>query len=97
MKTFDLLQKLTEVAGPSGLEDAVRETIAEEWRPLADELVVDRMGNLLAIKHGTAEEGDGDDAPRLLLAAHMDEIALMVKAICHYPEGEADEDRKSVV
>ena len=90
MELFDLLQKLTEAAGPSGLEDTVRETLSDVWQPLVDELVVDNMGNLLAMKHGALSQepvaGDAQArAPRVLLAAHMDEIALMVKAITQYP------------
>lgn len=95
MDLFDLLQKLTETPGPSGLEDAVRATLSEVWRPLADDVIVDRMGNLLAVKRGRQEVDGGGaqataDRPRLLLAAHMDEIALMVKSIVAYPN-EKDE------
>lgn len=90
MKLFDLLQKLTETPGPSGLEDAVRTTLIDVWRPLADEVTVDHMGNLLAIKRGREKDApkgaDPKERPRLLLAAHMDEIALMVKAIASYPD-----------
>lgn len=97
MEIVELLRKLTETPGPSGLEDAVREALTDVWRPLADELIVDNMGNLLAIKRANAREEDredGDDSPRrLLLAAHMDEIALMVKEFAQYPEnGDADKD-----
>lgn len=98
MQIVDLLRKLTETPGPSGLENAVRETLADVWRPLADELIVDNMGNLLALKRadarGESEETGADNGPpRLLLAAHMDEIALMVKDIAQYPEnGDSDED-----
>ncbi len=84
MELFDLLQTLTEVDGPSGLEQAVSEVVSELWRPLADELLVDRMGNVLAVKHG-APTGE---RRRLLIATHMDEIAMMVKAITQYPQGE---------
>lgn len=96
MDLFDLLQKLTETASPSGLEDAVRESIAKIWEPLVDELVVDNMGNLLAIKRGSSRQSqsknDESSPPRLLLAAHMDEIALMVKAIAKGPDSGDAED-----
>lgn len=96
MELFDLLQKLTETASPSGLEDAVRDTLAGVWQPLVDDLVVDNMGNLLAIKRGSGEEGSSEDGasapPRLMLAAHMDEIALMVKAIVKGPDSGKEAD-----
>ncbi len=95
MDLFKLLQTLTETPGPSGLEDAIRETLREVWEPMADVVVVDNMGNLLAVKRANQQSRQPDDEeitgsdekpPRLLLAAHMDEIALMVKAIAQYPD-----------
>jgi endoglucanase len=56
------------------------------WQPYADAISRDRMGNLVAVKHGEAEADDSAHRPRLLLAAHMDEIALMVKQIEAYPD-----------
>ncbi|HZD11275.1 MAG TPA: M28 family peptidase [Candidatus Binatia bacterium] len=96
MDIYNLLRKLTETPGPSGLEVALRETLIDVWRPLADEITVDRMGNLLALKRGSdasSATGNGEQKrqPRLLLAAHMDEIALMVKKIDQYdPEGNGE-------
>ena len=77
MDTFKLLQTLTETPGPSGNETAIADVVAEWWEPYASRFVRDRVGNLMAVK-----EGQGD-APRrsILLAAHMDEIALMVHQI----------------
>lgn len=79
-----LLRDLTQTAGPSGREFEISRTIQEIWSPFVDSIESDRMGNLVAIKNGSAP------APRrrLLLAAHMDEIGLMVKQLVAYPEGE---------
>ena len=59
----------------------MREAITEAWKPLVDELTVSRMGSLHALKKGTAEPADGAPRPRILLAAHMDAIGLMVTGI----------------
>jgi putative aminopeptidase FrvX len=77
MNTFKLLKRLTETAGPSGLEQPVANVIEEIWQPYVDSFVSDRVGNLVAIKRGQGKE----PRPRLLLAAHMDEIALMVSQV----------------
>lgn len=77
MKTFKLLQTLTETAGPSGNEQEIARAVQAVWEPLVDELSVDRVGNLIALKRGRGPE----PRRRLLLAAHMDEIALMVHRI----------------
>jgi len=71
-----LLQTLTETFAPSGHEHAVREVIADEIRPLVDELRVDALGNLIACKGTRAENGK-----RVMVAAHMDEIGLIATHI----------------
>lgn len=79
---------LVETAGPSGLEEAIAEAVARTWEPYVDRIERDRVGNLIAVKEGEAVEGREMPRRRLLLAAHMDEIALMVKEIVSYPEDE---------
>lgn len=81
MKTFDLLKQLTETPGPSGGEHPVAATITERWRPFVDSVETDRVGTNLAIKHGDKPLGNGGDRPALLLAAHADELGLMVTQI----------------
>jgi putative aminopeptidase FrvX len=68
----ELIKKLTETYGPSGREEQIRDMIREEIVGLADEVRVDAMGNLIALKRGS---GDG---LRVMLAAHMDEIGIIV-------------------
>ncbi len=77
MDIFKLLKTLTETAGPSGYEQNIAAVVAELWEPYTDEMTTDRVGSLIAIKRGSGPE----PRPRLLLAAHMDEIALMVKQV----------------
>ncbi|MFQ5399655.1 MAG: M42 family peptidase [Anaerolineae bacterium] len=80
MNIYKLLKKLTETAGPSGFEEGVAAVIEELWRPYVDSVATDRVGNLTAVKEGTGT----DPRPRLLLAAHMDEIGLMVKQVVEH-------------
>jgi len=87
MDIFKSLKKLSETAGPSGMETPIADVVADLWRPYVDDLNVDRIGSLVALKRGQSEKGD-DGRPRLLIAAHMDEIALIVKQITQYPKGE---------
>ena len=49
-----LLKLLTETFGPSGYEDAVRKVILKEVKPLADEVRVDALGNLIVRKKPSA-------------------------------------------
>jgi len=70
---IQLIRELTESFGPSGNEEKIRETIIEKIKPFADSIDVDKMGNIIA-KKGTSGE-------RLMLAAHMDEIGIIVTNI----------------
>jgi endoglucanase len=80
--TFKLLKKLVETPGPSGYENQIAALVKDTWEPFVDEIKIDRIGSLIGVKHGTGPE----PRPRLLLAAHMDEIGLMVTAIESYPD-----------
>jgi endoglucanase len=71
----DLIKKLVEAYGPSGFEDQMRDLIRPEIEPFAGEVRVDAMGNLIAFKKGSGE------GLRIMLAAHMDEIGVMVSHI----------------
>ncbi len=68
----ELIKKLVEAYGPSGFEDQVRAFVRTEVEGLADDISVDAMGNLIAHK-----KGDGSGL-KVMIAAHMDEIGLMV-------------------
>lgn len=75
------LKHLISLPGLSGYEAPVREAVAEAWRPLVDELTVSPLGSLHGLKRGSGPE----PRPRILLAAHMDAIGMMVTGIT--PEG----------
>jgi putative aminopeptidase FrvX len=70
-----LLDRLTQTHGPSGYEDTIRATIAEAIEPFAGETRVDPLGSLVSIRR--AQQGQ-NEAKRIILAAHMDEIGLIV-------------------
>jgi len=76
MELIDILEKLSNAPGVAGREDEVRSLIKEMLRPYVDELREDKLGNVIATKRGKAE-----NAPSIMLAAHMDEIGLYVKNI----------------
>ena len=75
----ELIQKLVETVGPSGHEQAVRDVIRGEIEKSVDEIRVDALGNLIAIKHAT---GPAEGRPlRLMFSAHMDEIGVIATHI----------------
>ena len=73
-----LLKTLTETFGPSGYEDEVRKLILKEVKPLADEVRVDALGNLIVRKKPAA---NSKNPKRIMLAAHMDEIGVIASHI----------------
>ncbi|MBU0705189.1 MAG: M42 family metallopeptidase [Chloroflexi bacterium] len=68
-----ILQELSNAIGVSGDEGDVRAVVLDAVREHVDEFNVDTMGNVLAFKRGT-----GRNRLRVMLAAHMDEVGLMV-------------------
>lgn len=66
-----LLKRLTEAFGVSGDECEVRNILKAELSPVAEEITTDTIGNLY-VKKGIGRK------PRVMVAAHMDEIGLMV-------------------
>lgn len=73
---INTLKKLCTLNGVSSFEDEVRIYLKEQAAPYADEMRVDAMGNLIVFKKG--KKGTGN---KLLLAAHMDEVGLIVRDI----------------
>ena len=76
-KLKEHLRTLTEMHGPSGHEKSIRNYLRDYWRDLVDEFDVDGLGNLIGIKYGSGPE----PRKRIMLCAHMDEIAYMVKEV----------------
>lgn len=67
---IELIKRLTEAWGPSGYEHQIRRIIREEIEGLADEVTVDGLGNMICRV--------GQGGTRMMVAAHMDEIGVMV-------------------
>ncbi|HML24598.1 MAG TPA: M20/M25/M40 family metallo-hydrolase [Aggregatilinea sp.] len=71
-----ILRELSEAIGLSGAEDAVRALIVGHICDYVDDMQVDSMGNLLAVRRGT-----GQSSLRIMAAAHMDEVGMIVMGI----------------
>lgn len=74
---LETLKDLLNSHGGPGFEHEVRQSIQQALVPYTDTVEVDKLGNLIAFKAGDGEEPH----PRILLSAHMDEIALVVSNI----------------
>jgi len=72
------LKSLVEAHAPSGHEGPIREIIREAWKPLTDDLEQDKLGSLIGIKRATKPV---KPARKIMLAAHMDEIGMMVRDV----------------
>ena len=68
-----LLESLSNASGISGNEAEIRAIIRKEIKAHVDEIKVDAMGNLLALKHAKTA-----NPVKVLVASHMDEIGFMV-------------------
>jgi len=75
MAIDEMLEKLSNACGIAGREEEVRGLMKKVLKPYVDELKEDNLGNVIGIKKGKKK------APRIMLAAHMDEIGLLVKTI----------------
>jgi endoglucanase len=75
MTFVETLEKLSNACGVTGREDEVKELMSKFLKPYVDEVKEDNLGNIIGIKEGKK------NAPKVMLAAHMDEIGLLVKTI----------------
>lgn len=69
-----LLKELCEATGIPGREERLRAIVQRELRPLVDEVRIDALGNLIALRRGTAGK-------KLAINAHLDEIGFVVTHI----------------
>ncbi|MFX4302492.1 M20/M25/M40 family metallo-hydrolase [Alicyclobacillus tolerans] len=77
MKHVDTLIRLLEEHGGPGFEEEVAKIVESAMRTYTSKIERDTLGNLIA----TVEGQSSGRRPRVLLSAHMDEIALMVSLI----------------
>jgi putative aminopeptidase FrvX len=69
------LETLSNACGVTGRENDVRDILIQLLKPYSDEVLVDKLENVIAVKKGKPK------SPKIMLAAHMDEVGLMVKTI----------------
>lgn len=69
-----LFKEICETPGAPGFEQAIRELVLREIKNYADDISIDNMGNVTAIKKGTQDK-------KVMVAAHMDEIGFIVTHI----------------
>ena len=74
-QTAELLKAITEADGVPGYEGEIRAIMRQYLEDVA-EIEQDKMGSFIG-----SHAGAGDDAPRVMLAGHMDEIGFMVRHI----------------
>ena len=74
MINTELLAEICEVSGAPGHEQKVREIVLREIKDLVDEINIDNLGNLVAIKRGNKSK-------KVMIGAHMDEIGFIVTHI----------------
>ncbi|MDD3335835.1 MAG: M20/M25/M40 family metallo-hydrolase [Eubacteriales bacterium] len=85
MDIFAYLEGMAAQHGPSGQEAQVSAWLAERFKPLCDSVTIDSLYNVIALKKATRPTSDGSPAPKVMLSAHQDEIALMVADVL--PDG----------
>ncbi|MCD6575528.1 M42 family metallopeptidase [Candidatus Aerophobetes bacterium] len=73
-KSLLFLKRLIETPSPSGFEQPLQRVIRERLKESADEIRTDVHGNVIAVKNPGGK-------PRIMLAAHCDEVGFMVKYI----------------
>jgi len=74
VKRHDIFKELTEAFGPSGYEDDVRKLMIKYLEP-SMKVSTDRLGSVVGYHEGDAK------GPKVLVAAHMDEVGFLVKRI----------------
>src|SRR6056297_639498 len=70
-----LIKEITSVFGPSGDEEKIRKYIKKQINNYVDNVYEDNLGNLIAVKKGKS------NGKKIMFAAHMDQIALMITHI----------------
>ncbi|MCR4397908.1 MAG: M42 family metallopeptidase [Firmicutes bacterium] len=74
---LEMLETLSRSSGLPGHESGVSGVVADALRALCDEVRLDRLGNCIGLRRGEGEE----PRPRVMFAAHMDEVGLIVTKI----------------
>lgn len=70
---MELLKELTQINSPSGREDKIREFILNQIKDDNYDTTTDTLGNIIVHKKGNGK--------KIMIAAHMDEIGIIVSFI----------------
>ncbi len=70
----ELLSKICKAPGAPGFEKEIRNLVVEELKEICDNVEIDNMGNVTALKKGKQDK-------RVMVGAHMDEIGFIVTHI----------------
>lgn len=73
---FQKIQEVTALDGLAGYEHEVRDYLRQKITPHVDRIETDGLGGLFGIK-----DSKDPDAPRIMVAAHMDEVGFMINQI----------------
>lgn len=76
-----LLERICNAPGVPGFEDEAQAVAVEVLGTCCDEVRRDALGNVIALKRATRPPSDRPRPFRLMLAAHIDEVGMMVKHI----------------
>jgi putative aminopeptidase FrvX len=77
----DLLEAVCKTPGIPGYENEIQDVIQKFLDPVCDEVSRDRVGNVIGLKRATQPPPNGNRPLRVILAAHADEVGMMVKHI----------------
>lgn len=78
MDLKEVLKELTDAWGVSGYEGTAAEVAAKHLKPFSDEVNIDKVGNVIALKRGDQTD---EDRKKILVIAHLDQIGLIVTKI----------------
>ncbi|MBM7636710.1 glutamyl aminopeptidase [Streptococcus saliviloxodontae] len=73
---FDNIKEITELKATSGFEAPVRDYLRQKITPLVDKVETDGLGGIFGIR-----QHQDTDAPKIMVAAHMDEVGFMISDI----------------
>jgi len=79
MENINLLKQLCETPGVSGHEEHIQKIVISELEEVVDEIRVDKLGNVIALKKATVSSQN--KLTKVMIAAHMDEIGFLLKHI----------------
>ncbi len=70
---FRLLGKLCSLISVSGFEDEIRDVVVEELKTSADDVRINAMGNVIALKRGSSER---PVSPKSSSSAHDEKLLI---------------------